>query len=79
MDKTDKKLSKSMRPKKKSMPSKKKKKRKFNEKYTKGSKNVKRRKQLMARTAEIYETEEQPYSAAIKKELKEIMDERDKI
>mgnify|MGYP003110679085 FL=1 len=72
MDKTDKKLAKNMRPKKK-------KKRKFNKKYTKGSKNVKRREQLMARTAEIYETEEQPYRPAIKKELKKIMDERDRI
>ena len=70
MDKTAKKLAKNMRPKKK---------RKFNKKYTKGSKNAKRRKQLMARTAEIYETEKQPYSPAVKKELKQIMDERDKI
>ena len=69
MDKTDKKLAKNMRPKKKKYPS----------KYTKGSKNVKRREQLMARTAEIYETEEQPYRPAIKKELKKIMDERDRI
>ena len=44
MDKTDKKLSKSMRPKKK---------RKFNKKYTKGSPNVKRRKKLMSQIADI--------------------------
>ena len=70
MDKTDKKLSKSMRPKKK---------RKFNKKYTKGSPNVKRRKELMSEIATIYETEKQPYSAAVKKRLDRLMKERDKI
>ncbi len=70
MDKTDKKLSKSMRPKKK---------RKFNKKYTKGSPNVKRRKQLMSQIADIYDNEKQPYSAAVKKRLDRLMKERDKI
>ena len=70
MDKTDKELSKSMRPKKK---------RKFNKKYTKGSSNAKRRKELMGEIATIYETEKQPYSAAVKKRLDRLMKERDKI
>ncbi len=69
MDKTDKELSKGMRPKKK----------KYNPKYTKGSKNVKRRKQLMDQIAHIYETEKQPYSAAVKKKLDRLMKERDKL
>jgi len=69
VDKTDKKLAKNMRPKKK----------KYNPKYTKGSKNVKRRKQLMDQIAHIYETEKQPYSAAVKKKLDRLMDERDKL
>ena len=65
----DKKLAKNMRPKKK----------KYNPKYTKGSKNVKRRKQLMDQIAHIYETEKQPYSAEVKKKLDRLMDERDKL
>ncbi len=69
MDKTDKKLAKNMRPKKK----------KYNPKYTKGSSNVKRRKQLMDKIAHFYETKKQPYSAADKKKLDKMMKERDKI
>lgn len=67
MDKTDKKLAKNMRPKKKKYPS----------KYTKGSSNVGRRKKLMDKIAHIYETEKQPYSAATKKKLDRLMKERD--
>ena len=69
VDKTDKKLSKSMRPKKK----------KYNPKYTKGSSDVGRRKQLMDKIAHIYDTEKQPYSAATKKKLDRLMKERDSI
>tara|TARA_R100000030_G_C3213258_1_gene113935 strand:+ start:316 stop:525 length:210 start_codon:yes stop_codon:yes gene_type:complete len=69
LDKTDKKLAKNMRPKKK----------KYNPKYTKGSSNVKRRKQLMDKIAHFYETKKQPYSAADKKKLDKMMKERDKI
>ena len=67
MDKTDKKLAKNMRPKKKKYPS----------KYTKGSSNVGRLKKLMDKIAHIYETEKQPYSAATKKKLDRLMKERD--
>ena len=70
MDKTDKELSKNMRSKKK---------RKFNKKYTKGSSNAKRRKELMSQVAEIYDNETQPYSAEIKKKLDGLMKERDSI
>ena len=69
MDKTDKKLAKSMRPKKK----------KYNPKYTKGSSDVGRRKQLRDKIAHIYDTEKQPYSAATKKKLDRLMKERDKL
>ena len=65
----DKTLRDNMRPKKK----------KYNPKYTKGSPNVKRRKQLMDKIADIYNTEKQPYSAAVKKKLDRLMKERDKI
>ena len=69
MDKTDKSLAKNMRPKKK----------KYNPKYTKGSSDVGRRKKLMDKIAHIYETENQPYSAATKKKLDRLMKERDSI
>lgn len=69
MDKTDKKLAKNMRPKKK----------KYNPKYTKGSSDVGRRKQLMDKIAHFYETKKQPYSAADKKKLDKMMKERDSI
>jgi len=65
----DKTLRDNMRPKKK----------KYNPKYTKGSPNVKRRKQLMDKIADIYNTEKQPYSASVKKKLERLMKERDKI
>ena len=65
----DKTLRDNMRPKKK----------KYNPKYTKGSPNVKRRKQLMDKIAHIYDTEKQPYSAAVKKKLDRLMKERDKL
>ena len=55
------------------------KKKKYNPKYTKGSPNVKRRKQLMDKIADIYNTEKQPYSASVKKKLDRLMKERDKI
>ena len=65
----DKTLRDNMRPKKK----------KYNPKYIKGSPNVKRRKQLMDKIADIYNTEKQPYSASVKKKLDRLMKERDKI
>lgn len=68
MDKTDKKLAKNMRPKKK-----------YPSKYTKGSSDVGRRKKLMDKIAHIYDTEKQPYSAATKKKLDRLMKERDSI
>mgnify|MGYP003115945711 FL=1 len=55
------------------------KKKKYNPKYTKGSSNVKRRKQLMDKIAHFYETKKQPYSAADKKKLDKMMKERDQI
>ena len=55
------------------------KKKKYNPKYTKGSSNVKRRKQLMDKIAHFYETKKQPYSEAEKKQLNKMMDERDQI
>jgi len=54
-------------------------KKKYNPKYTKGSSDVGRRKQLMDKIAHIYETEKQPYSAAVKKKLDRLMKERDKL
>lgn len=69
MDKTDKKLAKNMRPKKK----------KYNPKYTKGSSDVGRRKKLMDKIAHFYETKKQPYSAADKNKLDKMMKERDSI
>ena len=67
MDKTDKKLAKNMRPKKK----------KYNPKYTKGSSDVGRRKQLMDKISHIYDTEKQPYSAATKKKLDRLMERQE--
>ena len=65
----DKTLRDNMRPKKKKYPS----------KYTKGSPNVKRRKQLMDKIAHFYKTKKQPYSKSEKKQLDKMMKERDKI
>ena len=65
----DKTLRDNMRPKKKKYPS----------KYTKGSPNVKRRKQLMDKIAHFYKTKKQPYSKSEKKQLDKMMKERDKL
>ena len=65
----DKTLRDNMRPKKKKYPS----------KYTKGSSNVKRHKQLMDKIAHFYKTKKQPYSEAEKKQLDKMMKEKDKL
>ena len=57
---------------------------KFNQKYLKGSSNKAKRKQLMEQIAKIYEKyrggkKKKPFPPAVKKRLKELMKQRDKI